>query len=594
MKGIRHPNVIQLCETFDSHEYLYIVTELATGGELFDIIAERAGFTEDDAKQIVGQLVLAMRYLHGKGIVHRDLKPENLLMSDTSPNAFLKIADFGMSKVIDANCLMATSCGTPTYVAPEILQAKGYDEAVDMWSVGVITFILLAGYPPFYTDDPADLAELFDQILSADFEFDEDYWAHISDEAKDFVKSLLVVNPSERMSAKLATLHPWVKASVERAELKASSHDFSQSPVPKPRSATMPPTRVAAALKRYNSRQKDMCALSKEPSFQVIPIEAKYTLGKAIGKGAHSEVRIAKLKGTGEEFAVKILDLGVLQQEGGRMQREIAIIKNIRHPNIIYLKETFSDSRYLYLVTELAKGGELFEQIALKVSYSEADAVPMVKQMTSALALLHKHRIIHRSIKPENILLSSSDDNAAIKISDFAMARVMSTSSLMATASETTPTYTAPEVLEGNPFSTAVDMWSLGVVTFILLAGYPPFYTENIDDVAELHRQITTADYDFHEDYWGNISKDAKDFISKLLVVDPNKRLSAEDGLKHPWLQQKNTKPLKKTLERMNTFNESRRDIKLAASAAALKFSSRLTSSKTPNSRRFKPTGSIS
>jgi len=207
LKQVDHPNIISLKEIVDTKNCLFIVTELVTGGELFDKIVELGQYTEKEAAILVSKMVSAIAYLHEKGIVHRDLKPENLLLKDSENISEVKIADFGLSKIILPRIMMQTACGTPGYVAPEVLQAIGYDKEVDMWSIGVITYILLCGFPPFYNEN---LPELFEQIMKADYDFPEDYWKEVSENAKDFIRKLLVVEPKQRLTGKTALQHPWL------------------------------------------------------------------------------------------------------------------------------------------------------------------------------------------------------------------------------------------------------------------------------------------------------------------------------------------------------------------------------------------------
>jgi len=186
---------------------LYIVTEIVSGGELFDRIVSKGSYTEKDAADLVVKFLEAIEYLHEKGIVHRDLKPENLLLKSKDNDSDVKLADFGLSKIVGQEVLMQTACGTPGYVAPEVLRQKGYGKAVDMWSVGVITYILLCGYPPFYDEDQATL---FETIIRGKFEFHAEYWKDISSSAKDLIRKMLTVDPKKRLDAKQALKHPWV------------------------------------------------------------------------------------------------------------------------------------------------------------------------------------------------------------------------------------------------------------------------------------------------------------------------------------------------------------------------------------------------
>ncbi|CAG9763126.1 unnamed protein product [Ceutorhynchus assimilis] len=206
LRKLKHPNIVQLLETFEDKTKVYLIMELVTGGELFDRIVEKGSYTEKDAAHLIRQVLEAVDYMHQQGVVHRDLKPENLLYYSPDKDSKIMISDFGLSKMEDGG-IMATACGTPGYVAPEVLAQKPYGKAIDVWSIGVISYILLCGYPPFYDENDVNL---FAQILKGEFEFDSPYWDEISDSAKDFIKNLICVNVEKRFSCKQALDHPWI------------------------------------------------------------------------------------------------------------------------------------------------------------------------------------------------------------------------------------------------------------------------------------------------------------------------------------------------------------------------------------------------
>ncbi|KAI8806482.1 calcium/calmodulin-dependent protein kinase type 1 [Cladochytrium replicatum] len=207
LQKVRHENIIQLFEMFDMDNKIYLVMELVTGGELFDDIVNRGKYTEADAAKIVHRILMAIEYLHAKGIAHRDLKPENLLLSHKGADAKIMISDFGLSKIFNDEDVMRTACGTPGYVAPEVLQRQGYGHEVDLWSLGVITYILLCGYPPFYDKNNV---KLFKQIMSGEYVFDRPWWDPVSEIAKDFIRHLLVLSPKARYTARQALNHPFI------------------------------------------------------------------------------------------------------------------------------------------------------------------------------------------------------------------------------------------------------------------------------------------------------------------------------------------------------------------------------------------------
>ncbi|XP_010879226.1 calcium/calmodulin-dependent protein kinase IGa isoform X1 [Esox lucius] len=206
LKKIRHDNVIGLEDFYESRTHYYLVMQLVSGGELFDRIIDRGVYTEKDASQLVRQVLQAVNYLHENSIVHRDLKPENLLYFNSDENSKIMISDFGLSKMSDHG-VMSTACGTPGYVAPEVLAQKPYSKAVDCWSIGVITYILLCGYPPFFEDNET---RLFSKIMRADYAFHSPFWDNISESAKDFIRNMMQKHPHKRFTTEQALRHPWI------------------------------------------------------------------------------------------------------------------------------------------------------------------------------------------------------------------------------------------------------------------------------------------------------------------------------------------------------------------------------------------------
>jgi len=213
MKEISHPNILSIIDIIDSDDYIYMILELVSGGDLFDAVVTKGHYSEDEARQIFGQLASAVGYLHSHGIAHRDLKPENILLTKTGQ---VKLSDFGLSKIIGEEQLMKTLCGTPKYLAPEIIfhsegtLAGGYSNKVDCWAMGVILFILMGGYTPFGD-------ESFEQIKNGEFDFEETEWETVSESAKELICKLLTVNPHKRFSVADIFSHPWMK-SVKQVE----------------------------------------------------------------------------------------------------------------------------------------------------------------------------------------------------------------------------------------------------------------------------------------------------------------------------------------------------------------------------------------
>jgi len=214
MKMLDHPNIIKLFETFQDSRTVYLAMEMCSGGELFDRILEASRLTEREASIVAQQILRAIFYMHDKGVIHRDLKPENFLFAtkDVIERSLLKIIDFGLSCSFKLGETLSTRAGTPYYVAPQVLAGK-YDHACDLWSVGVIMYVLLCGYPPFYgkTDH-----EVLSKVRKGVFTYPERDWGHVTSDAKDLIRELLCHNPKERFTAKQALDHVWIQQTAPR------------------------------------------------------------------------------------------------------------------------------------------------------------------------------------------------------------------------------------------------------------------------------------------------------------------------------------------------------------------------------------------
>jgi calcium-dependent protein kinase len=258
-------------------------------------------------------------------------------------------------------------------------------------------------------------------------------------------------------------------------------------------------------------------------------IENDYIIGDVCGSGAFATVRKVTSKGSGQVRALKIIKKQK-GQDSARMYLEVEILKKLIHPNIMQIFEFYEDKKNFYIITELCEGGELFDQIVEKGSLNENEAAWVMKQLMSAINYVHTSNIVHRDLKPENILLDTKKNNI-IKIIDWGTARFFEKNKKMNKVSGT-PYYIAPEVLF-EKYDEKCDIWSCGVIMYILLCGYPPFNGETDNEILS---KIKTGKFVFPEEEWDNISDEAKDLITKILEFDPSKRFSASDCLNHIWL----------------------------------------------------------
>ncbi|XP_026219659.1 calcium/calmodulin-dependent protein kinase 1Da [Anabas testudineus] len=265
---------------------------------------------------------------------------------------------------------------------------------------------------------------------------------------------------------------------------------------------------------------------------QVDDIKKIFDFKEVLGTGAFSEVVLAQEKLTGRMFAVKCIPKKALKGKESSIENEIAVLRKIKHENIVALEDIYESPDHLYLIMQLVSGGELFDRIVEKGFYTEKDASTLIRQVLDAVNYLHRMGIVHRDLKPENLLYFNPQDESKIMISDFGLSKMEGSGDVMSTACGT-PGYVAPEVLAQKPYSKAVDCWSIGVIAYILLCGYPPFYDEND---SKLFEQILKADYEFDAPYWDDISDSAKDFIGSLMEKDPAKRFTCEQALRHPWI----------------------------------------------------------
>uniref|UniRef100_A0A3P9JQG4 calcium/calmodulin-dependent protein kinase n=1 Tax=Oryzias latipes TaxID=8090 RepID=A0A3P9JQG4_ORYLA len=287
----------------------------------------------------------------------------------------------------------------------------------------------------------------------------------------------------------------------------------------------------------------------------------EYQLYEELGKGAFSVVRRCVKVVTGQEYAAKIINTKKLSaRDHQKLDREARICRLLKHPNIVRLHDSISEEAHHYLIFDLVTGGELFEDIVAREYYSEADASHCIQQILEAVLHCHQMGVVHRDLKPENLLLASKSKGAAVKLADFGLAIEVEGDQQAWFGFAGTPGYLSPEVLRKDPYGKAVDLWACGVILYILLVGYPPFWDE---DQHRLYQQIKAGAYDFPSPEWDTVTPEAKDLINKMLTINPAKRITAAEALKHPWISHRSTVAScmhrQETVECLKKFNARRK-----------------------------------
>nr|XP_055054731.1 calcium/calmodulin-dependent protein kinase (CaM kinase) II beta 1 isoform X13 [Misgurnus anguillicaudatus] len=287
----------------------------------------------------------------------------------------------------------------------------------------------------------------------------------------------------------------------------------------------------------------------------------EYQLYEELGKGAFSVVRRCVKLSTGQEYAAKIINTKKLSaRDHQKLEREARICRLLKHPNIVRLHDSISEEGFHYLLFDLVTGGELFEDIVAREYYSEADASHCIQQILEAVLHCHQMGVVHRDLKPENLLLASKCKNAAVKLADFGLAIEVQGDQQAWFGFAGTPGYLSPEVLRKEAYGKPVDIWACGVILYILLVGYPPFWDE---DQHKLYQQIKAGAYDFPSPEWDTVTPEAKNLINQMLTINPTKRITAQEALKHPWVCQRSTVASmmhrQETVECLKKFNARRK-----------------------------------
>eukprot|EP00535_Pseudo-nitzschia_heimii_P013383 CAMPEP_0197200068 /NCGR_PEP_ID=MMETSP1423-20130617/34206_1 /TAXON_ID=476441 /ORGANISM="Pseudo-nitzschia heimii, Strain UNC1101" /LENGTH=1327 /DNA_ID=CAMNT_0042653941 /DNA_START=677 /DNA_END=4660 /DNA_ORIENTATION=+ len=546
------PHIIRLLDVFEENNNpgnIFLVFEAMKGGNLLSRIVDKEVYTEREARQVCKTVFTAIDYCHKKKVAHRDIKPQNVFLHEEGDDTSVRVANFGLAKRVVCENSLQTVCGTAHYVAPEILDNKcgGYDQRCDIWSLGVFTYVLLGGYLPF----EGVHQNLHQEIVSGRYEFHEEYWSEISDSAKRMIETMLNVDPKQRITLSKALSCKWMEMEEERLVLRDLS--MAQNSI---RETLKPVAKVKAAVNAILARNKlmkiadmfqhtDTTSITRDNPVRDQTIDEveeqsfrdSYHWGSQIGIGVFSVVHEVMKKDTKEIYAAKRIDRKSLHpMDAVALHDEIASLEQVSDcEQIVKLYNVFDEPDYTYLVLEIMKGGDLIDRIIKKHNYTEFDAKEVCRTLLMGVAYCHKKKIANRNLKPENLLLRENSDTD-VKISDFGFAKTVTFTNSLRTQCGTEG-YVAPEILQHHPaYDVSCDMWSVGVILYIVLGGYRPFRDEK-GDADEVMRQIRYGEYKFHKKYWDHVSDDAKNLITRMLTVDPVKRITAETALRTRWIQ---------------------------------------------------------
>ncbi|XP_023079354.1 ribosomal protein S6 kinase alpha-2 isoform X1 [Piliocolobus tephrosceles] len=598
---VNHPFIVKLHYAFQTEGKLYLILDFLRGGDLFTRLSKEVMFTEEDVKFYLAELALALDHLHSLGIIYRDLKPENILLDE---EGHIKITDFGLSKeAIDHDKRAYSFCGTIEYMAPEVVNRRGHTQSADWWSFGVLMFEMLTGSLPFQGKDRKETMAL---ILKAKLGMPQ----FLSGEAQSLLRALFKRNPCNRLGAGIDGVeeikrHPffvtidWNK--LYRKEIKPPfkpavgrpEDTFHFDPEFTARTPTdspgVPPSANAHHLFRGFSfvassliqepSQQDLHKVSVHPIVQQlhgnnIHFTDGYEIKEDIGVGSYSVCKRCVHKATDTEYAVKIIDKSKRDPS-----EEIEILLRYgQHPNIITLKDVYDDGKFVYLVMELMRGGELLDRILQQRYFSEREASDVLCTITKTMDYLHSQGVVHRDLKPSNILYrDESGSPESIRVCDFGFAKQLRAGNGLLMTPCYTANFVAPEVLKRQGYDAACDIWSLGILLYTMLAGFTPFANGPDDTPEEILARIGSGKYALSGGNWDSISDAAKDVVSKMLHVDPHQRLTAMQVLKHPWVVNR---------EYLSQNQLSRQDVHLVKGAMAATY---FALNRTPQAPRLEP-----
>jgi len=596
---IDHPFIVKVFYAFQTDDKLYLVLEFVRGGDLFTRLSKEFMFTEADVKFYLAELALAIGHVHTLGIIYRDLKPENILLAQ---DGHTKLVDFGLSKETEDQDKTFSFCGTVEYMAPEVVSRRGHTNSCDWWSFGVLMYEMLTGQLPF---QGRDRKETIQQIMKAKLAMP----SFLAKDTQGLLRNLFKRNPNNRLGAGPDGLEKlkrhefyvgidWNKlfkkeieppfkpvCATDRDALTAAfDRDFTNM---KPTDTPGIPASAGAQdiFRNFSYRADvipDLINASRQPAYnnQFNIVEKVQGLGglitnhrqhkektfkteyeklNAVGMGGFAECYRCRHNQSQREYAVKIIN----KIADKRCYDEVEIMSKVsQHPNIVTMVDLFEDRDYVYLVLEFMKGGELYDKIIKQKVFSEREASQVIHQIAKVLEYLHSNNIVHRDLKPSNILYADETNKPEmLRLSDFGFAKLLRHDNGMLMTPCFTANFVAPEVLKKQGYDKSCDMWSLGVILYVMLVGKLPFpsvaapqprlaalaeeTSTNEDPSEEILQKIQELDISTLTQgrAWSMISTQGKDLVQQLMHKDVSRRITSESVLEHPWIVQRENLP---------------------------------------------------
>ncbi|XP_050511522.1 ribosomal protein S6 kinase alpha-3 isoform X2 [Diabrotica virgifera virgifera] len=552
---VEHPFIVKLHYAFQTEGKLYLVLDFLRGGDLFSRLSKEVMFTEDDVKFYLAELALALNHLHSLGIIYRDLKPENVLLDS---DGHIALTDFGLSKLPLGEGKAYSFCGTVEYMAPEVVNRHGHTFAADWWSFGVLMYEMLTGVLPF---QGANRRETMNQILKAKLGMP----ANLSPEAQSLLRVLFKRNPVNRLCSGPGGIEDLKKheffATIDFESLLArrkrppfqpavcgpedayfDSEFTSKTPKDSP---GVPASANAHELFRgFSFIAPCLLENGNVPKKMETPVNSvrtsdrnffdDYVLLDEIGGGSYSVCKLGRHKTTGHQYAVKIIKKTLFD-----CREEVEILLRYgKHPGIVTLKTVYEDVTSIYLVLQLLKGGDLLDCMMTKKRLTEFEAAAILKTLATTIAYLHENGVVHRDLKPANILFASEDFSPeSVTVCDMGFAKQLRAENGLLMTPCYTANYVAPEVLKRQGYDAACDIWSLGVILYIMLSGKCPFSTTSKDSPEKILQRIGSGKVDLQSGRLAEVSTEAKLLVTEMLHILPERRPTAAQIVKNPWVK---------------------------------------------------------